>query len=220
MFSKLSPMIVTIFLASFFAAKVNAGDFTTSKATEDILAKAKTELTVAQKNGWRFDEAESLLQQAAKEGSEEAYLILGRIYTRHPEKKNFAAAKFWLTQAADQGSTKAMANLAVIYLDGRVVEPDPSKATYWLQRGSDAGDLDATFNLADFYMQGTGVPADSAKGIRLMQDAALKGHAFSIDFFVEQAQKGNREARQFLKNLQPKPGYDTEAFKQYRAEAN
>lgn len=177
----------------------------TEKAANQNLAEAEFELakyyltgTVVGKD---IRQGISLLTQSANQGVVEAHIVLGRLYTRNKELKNYAAASLWLTKAADLGSTKAMDMMALIYLDGRVVEPDNSKAAYWLQRGSDAGDLGATYSLADFYMQGTGVAKDKAEAIRLLKYAAEKGHQYSIDYFVEQAKNNDADAIAFLNTL-------------------
>ncbi|MBU1640496.1 MAG: sel1 repeat family protein [Proteobacteria bacterium] len=215
MFTKIHTIVVAILLAFSCVSGANAGNFNTSATSARLLDQAKMQLEERDSD---IEKAESLLQQAAKHGSEEAYLILGRIYTRHSEKKDYDTASFWLTKAAELGSTKAMDMLALIYLDGRVVEQDYSKAAYWLQRGSDAGDPSATYNLADFYMQGTGVAKDPAMATRLLKQAAMKGHPYSIDYFVEEARKDNSEAQQFLEQLHAEQGHDSDAFKKYRQE--
>lgn len=162
--------------------------------------------------------AEALLVQAAEQGVIEAHLVLGRMYTRSKDLKDYATASMWLKKAADKGSVEAMDQLALMFLDGRVIEPDHSKAAYWLQRGSDAGDPGATANLAHFYLEGTGVTKNLAKATSLLKEAAMKGHTYSIDYFVEQARKDNSEALQFLEQLHARQGHDTEAFKKYRQE--
>ena len=198
MFDKSIALVITMLLVFSCGSGANAGNFNTSDSTVGLLFQAKIYLTDGDYN---IQKAESLLQQAAHQGSEEAYLILGRMYTRDQEKKDFTAASLWLKKAADLGSTRAMDMMALLYLDGRVVEPDKSKAAYWVQRGSDAGDLDATYNLADFYMQGTGVAKDRVEAIRLLKYAAEKGHQYSIDYFVEQAKNNDADAIAFLNSL-------------------
>lgn len=162
--------------------------------------------------------AEALLNQAAKHGSIEAHLFLFRLYRSNSEVKDYEAAIFWLKKAAEEGSVKAMEMMAAMFLDGRVVEPDYTKSAYWLNRGAEAGDLDASYNLADFYMQGTGVTKDTVKGTKLLKNAALKGHTYSIDYFVEQARKNSNEAQQLLKQIFDGKLHDTEAFRVYRQE--
>ncbi len=177
----------------------------TEKAANQNLAEAEVELAKYYLTGTVVDKdiprGESLLLRAGEQGVIKAHIVLGRLYTRNKELKNYADASLWLTKAADLGSTEAMDMMALIYLDGRVVEPDNSKAAYWLQRGSDAGDLDATYNLADFYMQGTGVAKDREEAIRLLKYAAEKGHQLSIDYFVEQAKNNDADAIAFLTSL-------------------
>lgn len=198
MFDKSIPLVIAMLLVFSCVIGANADNFNTSDSTESFLSQAKVYLTDGEYN---IKKAESLLQQAASRGAEEAYLILGRLYTRDQEKKDFTAASFWLKKAADQESTKAMNMMALLYLDGRVVEPDKTKAAYWVQRGSDAGDLDATYNLANFYLEGEGVTRDRDEAIRLLKYAAEKGHQYSIDYFVEQAKNNDADAIAFLNSL-------------------
>jgi uncharacterized protein len=195
------------------------------KAAKQNLAVAKLVLAIFYIDGNEVPKdvafGESLLLQAAEQGVIDACLILGRIYTRDQEKKDFTAASFWLKKAADQGSIKAMEMMTLLYLDGRVVDPDERKAAYWMQRGSDAGDIRATYNLAYYYLEGTGVDKNIAKGTGLLKQAAMKGDGFSIDYFVRQAAiKNNSEAQRFLEQLYAEKGHDTEAFKKYRQDTD
>jgi len=198
MINKFNLLVITAFFIFSGVISGYADNVKTNDTTDNLVYQAKLELT---DGGHNIEKAESLLQQAASQGSEEAYLILGRMYTRDQEKKDFTTASFWLKKAANQGSTKAMEMLALIYLDGRVIAPDYSKAAYWLQRGSDAGDLDATYNLAHYYLEGTGVVEDRDEAIRLLKYAAKSGHQYSIDFFTEQAKNNDVDAIAFLNTL-------------------
>lgn len=204
MFVKSISFVITMILVFSCVFSANADNFNTSDSTEGLLNQAKIYLTDGDFN---IQKAESLLQQAAQQGSEEAYLILGRIYTRDQEKKDFIAASSWLKKAANLGSTKAMEMMALINVDGRVIAPDYSKAAYWLRRGSDAGDLGATYNLAYYYLGGTGVDKNRAEAIRLLKYAAKKGHPYSIDYFTEQAKNNDADAIEFLSTLPKDAGH-------------
>lgn len=130
------------------------------KASNQNLTIAKVDLATFYLEGAGgvdkdFQKAEFLLKQAAEQRSEEAHLLLARIYTIEPIKKDFSTASYWLKKAADQGSTKAMDIMALMFLDGELIEPDLSEAAYWFQRGSDAGNLGATYSLAICYLEGT-----------------------------------------------------------------
>ncbi len=82
------------------------------------------------------------------------------------------------TEAAEDGNTTAMNELAMLYLNGdddMDVEPDPEKAVYWFNKLAETGDSNAMFNLGLLYAKGHGVNRDFKKAAEWMGKAADAG---------------------------------------------
>lgn len=103
------------------------------------------------------------IRAAANEGIVEAQLTLaslydmGNFFSNTPGiesiEKDESEALNWYAKAAENGSWKAMNNLAVIYYHGRGVEVDQAKAKEYLLRAWNLEDDDAiAANLAFYYM--------------------------------------------------------------------
>ena len=54
----------------------------------------------------------------------------------------------WYRLAADQGLSRAQANLGVMYLRGEGVERDPVRAASWFAKAAEQGHTISQYNLA------------------------------------------------------------------------
>ena len=134
----------------------------------------------------------TLYRQAAAQGNAEAMRRLGDIhaiggpinrYNRYPTGAHCIAvdlpeAARWYVKAAEAGDAFAQEQLAIAYLAGLGVDPDPVQAERWLEAIGKERRAHAVFYLADQYLYGRGdvVPQDLAKGAHYTLIAAELGH--------------------------------------------
>lgn len=134
----------------------------------------------------------TLYRQAAVKGNAEAMRRLGDIhaiggpinrYNRYPAGAQCIAvdlpeAARWYVKAAEAGDAFAQEQLAIAYLAGLGVDPDPVQAERWLEAIGKERRAHAVFYLADQYLYGRGdvVPRDLAKGAHYTLIAAELGH--------------------------------------------
>ncbi|MBW2187609.1 MAG: sel1 repeat family protein [Deltaproteobacteria bacterium] len=165
-----------------------------------------------------YDQAFSLIEQAAEKGLVEAQVALGRLYSRRKkEAQDYAAARLWFQRAARQGSTQAMEAIALMCVRGQGGVESYGQAAEWLRLAVGAGSLGATYSLANYYMEGLGVEQDTEMGMDLLKQSASLGYGYSIDYLVREAQRNNVDAQDFLCNLVVGPEFDTELWQSYRS---
>ncbi|KAI9338226.1 kinase-like domain-containing protein [Obelidium mucronatum] len=82
-----------------------------------------------------------------------------------------------LSNAANQGSAEAQANLGLMYANGRGVVQDSSKAVELYTLAADQGDVVGQFNLGLMYDEGKGVAQDYSKAVEWYTLAANQGSA-------------------------------------------
>ena len=87
--------------------------------------------------------------------------------------KDKLQAIFWYDKAANEGDTKAMFNLARMYIERGGSEMDYQQAMKWFQKAADSGDAKAMLNLADMYENGKGVPKDISQAVKWYEKAAV-----------------------------------------------
>lgn len=80
----------------------------------------------------------------------------------------------WLP-LAEQGDAVSQFNLGVLYLTGRGVGRDPSKAAQWYLRAAEQGEVNAQFNLALMLEQGIDISQDLTKAVYWYRMAAEQG---------------------------------------------
>ena len=134
-----------------------------------------------------------LIQFAAEQGYEPAFLTLGKCYAyghgtpKHPEK-----AAHWLLQTDYSKDMDSLAFMAHCYYNGIGVAKEEQKAyDHWVdaatkghpdgfrscQIAADAGYARGQFTLGLFYQDGIGIPADIQAALRLFHRAAEQNHA-------------------------------------------
>ncbi len=121
-------------------------------------------------------EALRLLRSAADRRSMAAEEALG-IFSEAGvgmEKPAPADAVNWYTKAAQQGSSDAATNIALMYANGKGVARDAVQAVTWFRRAAERGDASAQYNLALMYERGEGVPQDYKEAVRWLSLAADK----------------------------------------------
>ena len=76
---------------------------------------------------------------------------------------------------AEAGVPRAQRLLALRYLRGRGVEPDPRQALAWMERAAGAGFPLALRSLGELHEQGVGTAADALRARELYRAAAAAG---------------------------------------------
>jgi TPR repeat protein len=82
-----------------------------------------------------------------------------------------------LTEAAGEGYAHAQYEIGRIYLYGRGIPADYSKALVWETKAAEQGDARAQRDLAFMYERGFGVPVDPAKAAEWNRKAAANGNS-------------------------------------------
>lgn len=80
-----------------------------------------------------------------------------------------------LEAQAQTGDPQAMFELAIAYITGDGVEPNPEQYFHWTKRAAEADEPKAMFNLALAYHDGTGTPPDSTQFFNWTKRAAEAG---------------------------------------------
>ncbi|MBZ4193079.1 MAG: sel1 repeat family protein [Candidatus Contendobacter sp.] len=102
---------------------------------------------------------------------------------------NYAEARQWYRQAAEEGNISAQVNLGVMCVAGQGGPLDYQEALYWYGRAADQGDAVAQFNLGAMYVEGQGVARNFEEAMRWYRKAADQSHApaqFSLGILYEQ----------------------------------
>ena len=90
----------------------------------------------------------------------------------HATKRSAAE---WYAKAADQGFAWAQMSLGLLYVNGRGVPQDYTKAIFWLRNAAERNERRAQYNLGWAYESGTGVPKDTLQAIAWYSKAADAG---------------------------------------------
>jgi hypothetical protein len=105
-------------------------------------------------------EAIGWLERAAKSGATNALFEIGRLYTdaaKHPYQVNFEKARHYLERGVQANDARAAALLAELYLDGKLVAPDPHEVNALLDMSVASGNATALFRRAMRLEHGDGV---------------------------------------------------------------
>lgn len=149
-----------------------------------------------------------------------------------------------LTLAAKQGHASAQFSLGTMYIEGRGVVRDYSKALRWLNRAAEQGNIQAQHNLGMMYTEGKGVARDAGRAFEWFHRAAqqgdpraqnnvglhfLDGHGITGDdtaaanWFLRSAEQGYAVAQNNLGMMCKEgrtPGGDTKAVEWFRRAAS
>jgi TPR repeat protein len=120
--------------------------------------------------------AREWIKKAAKQGSPDAQLILGRMYYYGKEiQKDYNAAAVWLEKAAAQGEPTAQYILGLMYYIGRGVERDSSIAALWLKNAAEQEIPEAQLTLGRIYYYGKGVTVNYKSAGIWLEKASAQG---------------------------------------------
>jgi TPR repeat protein len=113
------------------------------------------------------------LERASASRNADAAARLGGLYLKDQPVKSYP----YLIEAARGGVPQAQADLASLYLDGRLGKPDPSAAVTWLTEAMKSGNAEFQYRLGFLHEQGIGTPINYANAGTLYTMACNKGLA-------------------------------------------
>lgn len=90
-------------------------------------------------------------------------------------EQDYVAAANWFRVAAEQGSSRAQHNLALMYESGEGVTQDHSEAAKWYHMAAERGNSSSQNNLGSLYETGDGVTQDTMIAIEWYRRAADGG---------------------------------------------
>jgi hypothetical protein len=104
-------------------------------------------------------------------------------------EQDYVAAANWFRIAAEQGSSRAQHNLALMYESGEGVPKDYSEAAKWYHMAAEQGNPGSQNNLGSLYETGDGVTQD---------------RAIALEWYRRAADGGDTNARDNFKSLKPR----------------
>lgn len=138
------------------------------------------------KDYWKM--SNSKLEKLASKNDVQAQYCLGYNFAngRNGTVQDYSRAAYWYSKAAAAGDGAAQFYLAVYYIEGRGIEPNPQEGVRLFQKCIENSHVSSDFqfqsriNLARFYANGKyGLEKDIDKAIDLLENASLR--YFSTD---------------------------------------
>ncbi len=148
--------------------------------------------------GFLYDTVEDNYEQAklgyelgAKANDPVSKYNLGLIYEKGKgEPVNAAKAKDLYLQAAEDGHTQAMVQLAGFYFNGIAGPRDHQQALNWYRKAAEKGDRDALYQLGLMSETGVGTKLDFDDSIKYYEQSAQKGDAKAMMALARMYQYG------------------------------
>jgi len=156
------------------------------KGTPKNLVKAKKWLNLSISNG--YAKARVALREL---------VVLEEKYLNYKTKSgyyNYSADSAYIS-AAKKGDPGAQFKLGLMYIEGDVIERNPSKGIAWLRRAADHKHLGAQVKLGDLLYKGVQLDRDYAESAKWYQKAAKQGHAGAQYILANMYKKGLGIAR-------------------------
>jgi len=126
------------------------------------------------------NKAQQLLYKAAEQDHAQAQYKLAVDYERAKDNDNYLK---WLKRSARNGLPRALNDLGVVCLNGKLVTKDNAKAFSLFQQAAKAGSVVAMKNLSWCYKRGVGVERNNKQEIFWLTKAAEKGSP-SAQFYL------------------------------------
>ena len=116
---------------------------------------------------------------AAARGCDEALPKVGNIYFYgQAGRADAKEAAIWYEKALEKGVQGSyIYTLGLLYMQGRGVETDMSRAVHFFRKGGEMGEVHCLHQLATLHSMGVGVPLDEDKARALYEQAGAKGMA-------------------------------------------
>ena len=152
-----------------FAAQLNADASPHISADDDETARMRAELK-------RLKSDLDLLEDP------ETICSFGQMaYDGDGVEQDYVAAANWYKIAAEQGSSRAQHNLALMYENGEGVLRDLAEAARWYRMAADQGNAGSQNNLGALYESGDGVAKNDRTALEWYRRAAQGGDVNAAD---------------------------------------
>lgn len=137
-----------------------------------------------------YDQAFSLIEQAAEQGLPEAQYDLSQFYAKgYVVDKNLLTAESLLNQAADKGLVEAQVALGHLYSSRKKEVQDYAAARLWFQRAASQGSTQAMEAIALMCVRGQGGVESyeqAAEWLRLASGAGSLGATYNLaNYYME-----------------------------------
>jgi TPR repeat protein len=173
-----SPSPRPIFLLLLVVALIALGAVVFREIAVDPSAY-RVALSLEKRGLYKF--ARPLYLHAAQQGDAQAQVRLAGLYQEgRGGRTDYRAALHWYGQAARQDLPQAIFHLGVMHMDGQGVPASHRRAAEFFERAALKGDRLCALNLGIILIEGQGdQPRDTASGLRWLQLAAERGHAYA-----------------------------------------
>lgn len=94
------------------------------------------------------------------------------LYGSDGKSLDYARARYWYEQAADQNNLKAQSQLGWLYLKGLGVKQDTRRAILWYKEAAEQGHAHAQYSLGLIYKNGIGINANNYEARKWLKLAA------------------------------------------------
>ncbi len=119
------------------------------------------------------------LREAEALGEPRSMNLLGMHYRKI---HRYGEARHFLEEGVRAGSTGAMANLGLMYMNGEQTTPDPKKAAELFRQAAELGDDSGMYNYGLCFFYGKGRPHDLPEANDWFRKAARAGNSAAIDY--------------------------------------
>lgn len=115
---------------------------------------------------------------------------------------NGELAEHYYKIAIENGSTKAMVNLASLFIEGTIVTKDVEKGIELYEKACELKDVYAVYNLALLYYEGIARPRDMGRAVHFLEIGTSLNHPRSFNFLGCLYIEGNSVPRNILKAIE------------------
>ncbi|NBI43925.1 sel1 repeat family protein [[Haemophilus] felis] len=190
-----------LFILLSLSKLVNASDINNSKqdlteqlnVTQSVLQdpsaltdeqRRKMILLEAEKENW--SKVFELILPLAQKKDRESQVNLALLYLKgNGVKKDLAKAYWWLSEAAESGSVKALNNLALFYLEGHYVQKNVAHSAKLFKMSAQSGSVEAMFILGQIYEQELKQPQKSFKWFKKAAEAGNSSAKYRLALMYE-----------------------------------
>lgn len=119
------------------------------------------------------------LRMAASRGDAESQYQMALAYRNGTGGaiQTSSSSFYWCRKAADQGHSKAMGLLGIMYRTGFGCSPDSRQAFRFFSLAAERGDVESIFQQGEMYRLGEGTGQNAGMAAAMFELAARKGHA-------------------------------------------
>lgn len=130
--------------------------------------------TLKSNTGEHLSHEKKTYQVITQKGKSDVIRYLKNIYYNDKNNlKDYSKTEFWYwhEKASRQGDAESQFNLGYMYLYGKGVSHDYTKARYWFELSSNQNDPEAKYFLGLIYHEGKGITENPGKAKKLFQQS-------------------------------------------------